>query len=173
MQNTYHWDYENYLDGILVQPKPDETDSIPAELPGVVLDADEAYGTATFQEVANENTVASGVSANAGILHGNPHTGSMEVTALPLLVDNDNNIKELDMIENEPKWIFNVDADNATDGYQEDPTDDNPGDNRSQKQYGVSDKADDTDATDSKDMTNYREARDNPECSIKVENVEN
>ena len=78
----------------------------------------------------NDNTVATGASSNAGILHGTIHTDGMEGTAPPPLADNsgDDNIKELDMPENEPAKIIDVGADNATYVEQEDPTGDNPGD---------------------------------------------
>ena len=45
--------------------------------------------------------MASGASANVGILHGIPHTDGMEGTNLPILADaddaDDNDIKEVDM----------------------------------------------------------------------------
>ena len=71
------------MDGLLDQTKPHETDSIPAEFPGVDFDTDKADRIATYQEVANENTTASGASANAGIVHGTPHTDGMEGTTRP------------------------------------------------------------------------------------------
>ena len=52
-KNLYHWYCEDDLDGLLEQPKIHETDSIPAEFPGVDFDADEADGTSIDQEVAN------------------------------------------------------------------------------------------------------------------------
>ena len=116
-KNTYHWDYEDGLDGLLEQTKPHETDSIPAEFPGVKFDSDKADVTPTYQEVENDNTVDDGSSANSGIVHGNPNTDGMEGTALPLLADdNDDNITEVDMPENEPAKIIDFDAEDATDG---------------------------------------------------------
>ena len=76
------------------------------------------------------------------------------------------------MPENEPAEIFNVGADDATNGEHEDPTDQNPGDNSSQKQDGVSNTAYDTPATDEEDTTKDHVAGDNSKVSIKVEDVE-
>ena len=82
-KNRYHWDHEDNLDGLLEQPIPHETDPIPAEFKGVEFDSDEADETATYQEVANDNTMETGASANAGIVHGTPHTDGMEGTTRP------------------------------------------------------------------------------------------
>ena len=42
------------------------------------------------------------------------------------------------MPENEPAEIIDVNADDTTNGEQEDPNDENPSDNPYQNQYGVS-----------------------------------
>ena len=49
----------------------------------------------------------------------------------PLLLadDDDDDINEVDIPENDPAEIIYVDADDATDGEQEDPTDENPSGN--------------------------------------------
>ena len=39
-KNTYHWDYRDDLEGLFEQIKPHETDSIPANFPGVDFNAD-------------------------------------------------------------------------------------------------------------------------------------
>ena len=159
---------------MLEQTKLHETDSINAEFPGVYFDANEAYGTNTYQEVANNHTMAAGSSSNAGIVHGTPHTDGTEDTAPPLLADNDDdNIKEVDMPENELAEIIDVDADGATNIYQEYPTDEKPGDNLSKNQDGVSNTSDDIAAEDSEDTNKYRADRYNPKGSIKVEDVDN
>ena len=64
---------------------------------------------------------------------------------------------------NEPTEITDVDADNSTNGEQEDPTYENPGDKPSPNQDGVSNISDSTDRT----------AGYNIEGSIKVEYVDN
>ena len=48
-KNIYHLDYEDYLDGLLEQPKPHENNSIRAEFPGMDFDAYNADGTARYQ----------------------------------------------------------------------------------------------------------------------------
>ena len=172
-KNPYHWDYEDDLHGLLEQTNPHEDDSIHAKFPGVGFDTDKADGTATDQEVKNYNTMASGASDNADIVHVTPHTDGMQGTAPPVLSDNDDeNIKEVDIIENEPAETINVATDNTTGGEQEDLTDYNPGDNSPQNQYGVSNKEYDTATIDSEDTTKYPAAGDNPEGSIKVEDVD-
>ena len=60
------------MDGLLEEPKPHETDTIPAEFPGVEFDADLYEVVATPQEVAGDNSAAAATSSNAGILHGTP-----------------------------------------------------------------------------------------------------
>ena len=161
------------MDGLLEHPKPHETDSIPAEFPGVDFDADEAYGTATDQEVENENTMDARASENSGIVHGTPHTDGMEGTAPPLLADDENDdIKEVDMPENEPAEIIDVDADDATDGDLKYPTDENPGDNPYQNQDGVSNTEENIATVDDKYTTKDRAAGDKPKGSIKVEDVD-
>ena len=83
------------MDGLLEQPKTHETDPISTKFPGVQVDSDEVYGTATDQEVADENTMAAGTRDNAGIVHGTPHNDCMEGTSLPPLAayNDGNNIK--------------------------------------------------------------------------------
>ena len=171
-KNPYHWYYEDDLDGFLDQPKPDETDSIPAKFPGVDFDVDKADEIATYQEVSNDNTMAAGTRSDASIVHGTPQNDVTEGTVPPLLSYDDNNIKNIDMPENKSMEIIDVDADNATDGEQEDPTDENPGDNPSQNQDGVSNTSDDTAAIYAKDRTKDHVGGDNPKVSIKVEYVD-
>ena len=77
------------------------------------------------------------------------------------------------MPENEPVRIINVDSDDSTDGNHEGPTGDNPIENLSHNQYGVSNTVDVTAAASAKDITTERAARDNPEGGIKVEDVYN
>ena len=102
-KNPYHWNCEDDLDGLLEYPKPHETDSIPANSPGADVDTEKVDGTATYQKVENDNTMAAGASVNSGIVHGTPHTYGMEGTDLPLLADDDNEkINEVGMLENEP-----------------------------------------------------------------------
>ena len=97
----------------------------------------------------------------------------MQGTAPPVLSDNDDdNIKEVDIIENEPAETINVAADNKTNGEQDNLTDYNPGDNPPQNQYGASNKEYDTATIDYEDTTKYPAAGDNPEGSIKVEYVD-
>ena len=84
-KNPYHWDYEGDLDGLLEQEKPHETDPIPSELLGVEFDSEEADGTATYQEVENDNTMAAGASANAVIIYCTPNTDGIEGAAPPPL----------------------------------------------------------------------------------------
>ena len=174
-KNPYHWDYEGDLDGLLEQKKPHETDPIPSELLGVEFDAEEADGTATYQEVENDNTMDDGASANTGIVHGTPQTDSMEGTVPPPLaaVANNDNIKDVNTLEYETAEIFDVEADDETDGDQEYSTDKNPGDNPYQNQDDVSNTEDVTAATSAKDTTKYHAAEDNPKGSIKVEYTEN
>ena len=77
---------------MLEHPKPHETESIPAEFLGVNFYSEKLYGTATYQDVENYNTMAAGAST--------PHTDSMYGTAPPLLADDDNDdIKEVDIPE--------------------------------------------------------------------------
>ena len=118
--------------------------------------------------------MAAGVSVNSGILHGTPNTDDTEGTALPLLAnDNYDNINEVDIQENDPAEIIDVNTDNKTDGEKEYPTYENPGDNPSENQDGVSNTAYYTAAKYSEDTTKNRAAGDNPEGSIKVEDVDN
>ena len=100
-KNTYHWDYEDDLDGLLEQTKPHETDPIPADFPAVKFDADETDGPSTYKEVENYNNMVAGSIANVGIVYHNPSTDGMEGTALPpLAADADNDsIKEVYMPE--------------------------------------------------------------------------
>ena len=130
-KNPYHWDYEYDLDGMLEQTKPHETKPTPAEFPGLEFYACKAYRTATYQEVENDNTMDAGASANTGIVHGTPQTDSMEGTVPPPLaaVANNDNIKDVNTLEYETAEIFDVEADDETDGDQEYSTDKNPGDN--------------------------------------------
>ena len=104
---------------MLEEPKPHETNPIPAEFLGVELDAGKADGPATDKEVVYKNTMAAGFSENYIIVHGTPHTDYMEGTA-PLPLDDDNNkgIKDVCMPENEPAEITDVDSYNATNGEQ-------------------------------------------------------
>ena len=135
--------------------------------------AEQVNVTSTDQEVSNDKTMAAGASTNAGIEHGTPYNDGMEGTTTPLLADNDDdNIKEVDMPGNEPTEIIDDDTDDETNGEQEDPTDQNPGDNSSQKQDGVSNTAYDTPATDEEDTTKDHVAGDNSKGSIKVEDVD-
>ena len=98
--------------------------------------------------------MSAGASTNVGILHETPYTDVMGGTASHLLDHNDDDdIKEVDMSENEPVEIIDIDADNVTDGQQEYPTDENLSDNPSKNQYGVSNTVGDTAATSTKDTT--------------------
>ena len=108
------------MDGMLEQPKIYETETIPAEFPGADIDTDEADGTAAYKDVENDNNMAAGAVDNGVIVHGTPHTDGMEGTALPPLDadDNGNNIKEVDITENEPDQITDANAEDETDGYQ-------------------------------------------------------
>ena len=115
-KNHYHWEYEDDLDGPLDQPKPHETDSIPTDFPGVDFDANEADRTATDKYVSNYNTMAAGASANASIVHGTPHTDVMEGTALSLMSDNNDSIKDMYTPENDPAEIIDSDTDDKNDG---------------------------------------------------------
>ena len=137
--------------------------------------ADEVEVTATDQEVENDNIMVTRSSYNAIIVHGTFHNDGIEGTASPQLAAaaDDDDIKEVDMPENEPAEIIDVSDDDATYEEQEDPTDENPGDNLSQNQDGVSNTADVTAATDSKDTTKDRSDGDNLEGNIKVEDVYN
>ena len=61
--------------------------------------------------------MSAGASTNVGILHETPYTDVMGGTASHLLDHNDDDdIKEVDMSENEPVEIIDIDADNVTDG---------------------------------------------------------
>ena len=44
------------MDGLLEQPKPHETDSIPSKFPRVYFDEDGADGTVTDKEVSNDKS---------------------------------------------------------------------------------------------------------------------
>ena len=112
--------------------------------------------------------MAAGSSANASIVHDTPHTDGMEGSAPPQLADNDDDIKDVDMPENESVEIINVNDDYATNGEKEDPTDHNPGYPPSQKQDGISNTADDTSAIYAEDATKDLAAGDNPKGSIKL-----
>ena len=79
------------------------------------FDADSTDVTAIDREVETDNTVSARDSINVGIVRGTPHTDGMEGTAPPLLANNDD-IKEVDMPENEPAEIIDVDADDTADG---------------------------------------------------------
>ena len=138
------------------------------------FDTDKLYGTTTDQEVENDNTMDAGDSSNAGILHGNTHTDGMEGTAPPLMAaaTTYDKIKEVDMPENEPAEIINVDTDDATYGDQEYPTDNNTDENPSQNQDGVSNTEYFIAVTADKDINKDRADRDNSEGSIKIEYVD-
>ena len=173
-KNLYHWDYDDDLYGLLEQTKPHETDTIPAEFTGVKFDADEVEVTATDQEVENDNIMVTRCSYNAIIVHGTFHNDGIEGTASPQLAaaaDNDD-IKEVDMPENEPAEIINVDTDDATYGDQEYPTDNNTDENPSQNQDGVSNTEYFIAVTADKDINKDRADRDNSEGSIKIEYVD-
>ena len=58
----------------------------------------------------------SGDSANVDIFHVTYHTDGTEGSDSPPLAAYEDNIKEVDMPENEPAEIIDVDAGNATDG---------------------------------------------------------
>ena len=117
--------------------------------------------------------MAAGASTNSGIEHGTPYNDGMEGTTTPLLSDNDDdNIKEVDMPGNEPTEKIDDDTDDETNGEQEDPTYYNPGDNPYQNKNDVSNTADDTAATDTKEITKDRAAGDNPEVIIKFKDVD-
>ena len=121
----------------------------------------------------NDNTMSVGDSVNEVIVHATPHTDGTEGTTPPQLDDgNNNNIREVDMPENQPAEIIDVDADDTADGQQEDPTGDNPGENTYQNQDGVYNTTDVIAATAAEDMTKYRAAGDNPEGSIEVEDAD-
>ena len=115
----------------------------------------------------------SGYSASDGIVHGTPHTDSMEGTDLPSMDADDDNTKEVDMSENGPEEIIDVDTDASTDGEQEDPNDGNPCGNLSKNQDRFSNKSDVTSATAAKDTNKYHADGDNPEGIIKVGDLEN
>ena len=117
--------------------------------------------------------MTAGTRANASIVHDTPQNDNMESTSPPLLDDNgNNNIKDVDITEKKPAEIIYFDADDATND-QEYTTDENPGDNPSQNQDGVSNTVDDIYTTDVKDTTKYCADGDNTEGSIKVEDVDN
>ena len=90
------------MDGLLEDPKPHETAPTPAEFPGVEFDADMDEKVATTQEVAGDNAAATAASSNAGILHGTPTADDDK--------SEDNDIEEVDMPQNEPTELINVDA---------------------------------------------------------------
>ena len=148
-KDTYRWDHEDGLDKLLEHSNPHEKDPIPAKFQGVEFDAYDADRKSTDQEVENENTMDAGASSNSCIVNGTHHTYGMEGTVLSPLSDSaaDDEFKEVDIPENDPEEIIDVNADDVTDGEQEDPTDENPGDNPIQNQDGVSNTADVTAAT--------------------------
>ena len=96
-KNLYHCDYEDDLDGLLEQPKPHETDSIPSKFPRVYFDEDGADGTVTDKEVSNDKTMADGSSANSSNVHETFYTDGMEGISPTLLADDDNDIKDVDI----------------------------------------------------------------------------
>ena len=73
--------------------------------------------------------MAAGASNNAVIVYDTTHTDGIKGNALlPLAAAAvANNMKEVDIQENEPAEIIDVDDDNQTDGDQENSTDENLG----------------------------------------------
>ena len=143
------------MDGLLEDPKPHETAPIPADFPGVEFDADLNEEVATPQKVAGDNSAAAAVSANAGILHGTPTADDDEAE--------DDDIKEVDMPQNEPTELINVDAGSNEEQNQEDQ-DESPVDTLSQSQENVSN------TTDMPGITafNDRTAGDNPNGTVEM-----
>ena len=112
--------------------------------------------------MAGDNAAVAAASANAGILHGTPTANKDK--------DEDDNIKEVEMPQNEPAEIINVDAGRNGEQNQE-VKDENPVNTSSQNQDvpyttamsvipAVDDTADD------------RTSGDNPNSAVEVEYVE-
>ena len=146
------------MDGLLEEPKPHETTPIPAEFPGVEFDADLDEEVATPQEVAGNNAAEAAASANAVILHGNPTTEDDK--------SEDDNIKEVDMPQNDPTEIINVDAGSDGKNPQEEQ-DENPVDTLSQNQDNVPN----TNAMPVITAVNDCTAGDNPNDAVEMEDV--
>ena len=151
------------MDGLLKDPNPHETDPIPAEFPVVGFDAYLDEEVSTPQEMAGNNAVADSASANAGILHGNPTADDDK--------DEEDDIEEVDMPQNEPKEIINVDV--GSDGEQkQEGQDENPVDTSSQNQDNVPNTTYIPVITDVDDTAYDRTAEDNPNGAVEVEDVE-
>ena len=101
-KNPYQWDTEDDMDGLLEYPKPHETAPIPAEFQGVEFDADLDEELTKPQDVAGDNAAAATTISNSGILHGIPTAEDDEAE--------DDSIKEVDMPQNEPTELINVNA---------------------------------------------------------------
>ena len=110
---------------------------------------------ATPQEAARDNVAAAGASANKGILHGTLTDDNNEAE--------DDDIEEVDMPQNDPTELINVDAGSNEEQNQEDQ-DGSPVDTLSQSQENVSN----TTAMPVITAVNNRTAENNPNGAVKM-----
>ena len=158
-KNTYQWDPEDEMDGLLEDPNPHETAPNPAEFPGVEFDADMDEAVAAPQEVAGDNATAAAASTNANILHGTS-TANYDK-------NENNNIKEVGIYPNDPTELINVDAGSDGDHKKEEHYD-NPVDTLYQNQNN-------TPNTTSIPVTTAFDnciAGDNPNGAVEMEDAE-
>ena len=114
---------------------------------------------ATNQEVAGDNTDAAAASANAVILNGTPTTEDDE--------DEDDNIEKVDMPQNEPTEIINVDAESDGEQNQEEQYE-KPVDTLSQNQDNVPNTTYMLVITDFDATADDNTSGDNPNGAVKV-----